>query len=93
MAKVLTRPSTSRRAQRVTTVRRSPPPAQAESRVAEAVAVARYVADMTAQLEAMALTAHLDLLAYFLAMAKGESEALARAQFHEESAAERTLRA
>lgn len=44
----------------------------------DAVDVARYVADMTAQLEAMASSARLDLLAYFLGMAKAESELFAR---------------
>ncbi len=34
--------------------------------------VARYVTDMIAQLEAMAVAARLDLLAYFLSMAKAE---------------------
>jgi hypothetical protein len=48
-------------------------------RAAEAVAVARYIADMTGQLESMANAAHLDLLAYFLAMARAESESSARA--------------
>ena len=38
-------------------------------------AVAGYIADMTAQLESMATEAHLDLLAYFLAMAHAEGEA------------------
>ena len=33
---------------------------------------------MTAQLEAMAVAAHLDLLAYFLGMAKAESELFVR---------------
>ena len=42
-------------------------------------AIAGYVADMTAQLETMANAAGLDLLAYFLAMARAESEAAARA--------------
>jgi hypothetical protein len=37
--------------------------------------VAGYIADMTAQLESMATAAHLDLLAYFLAMARAEGEA------------------
>jgi hypothetical protein len=41
-------------------------------------AVARYIADMTAQLETMATAAGLDLLAYFLAMARAESEAASR---------------
>jgi hypothetical protein len=44
----------------------------------EALDVARYVADMTAQLEAMAIAARLDLLAYFLGMAKAESELFVR---------------
>jgi len=42
---------------------------------ADAPAVASYVADMTAQLESMATAAGLDLVAYFLAMARAESEA------------------
>jgi hypothetical protein len=42
---------------------------------AGAPAVAGYIADMTAQLESMATAAGLDLLAYFLAMARAESEA------------------
>jgi hypothetical protein len=42
---------------------------------ADAPAVASYIADMTAQLEAMATAAGLDLLAYFLAMARAEGEA------------------
>ena len=41
-------------------------------------AVAGYIADMTAQLESMATAAGLDLLAYFLAMARAESEAAAQ---------------
>ncbi len=45
---------------------------------AGAPAVARYIADMTAQLESMATAAGLDLLAYFLAMARAESEAASR---------------
>jgi hypothetical protein len=44
----------------------------------EALDVARYVTDMTAQLEAMAVAARLDLLAYFLGMAKAESEIYVR---------------
>jgi hypothetical protein len=42
----------------------------------EALDVARYITDMTAQLEAMAIAGRLDLLAYFLGMAKAESEIL-----------------
>ena len=44
----------------------------------EALDIARYVTDMTAQLEAMAIAARLDLLAYFLGMAKAESEIYVR---------------
>jgi hypothetical protein len=43
-----------------------------------ALDVARYVSDMTSQLEAMAAAARLDLLAYFLGMAKAESEMFLR---------------
>lgn len=55
-----------------------PPTIQVPCRAVEAVAVARYISDMTAQLETMALAARLDLLAYFLAMARAEGEASAR---------------
>ena len=44
----------------------------------EALDVARYVTDMTAQLEAMAIASRLDLLAYFLGMARAESELFVR---------------
>ncbi len=44
----------------------------------EALDIARYVADMAAQLEAMAGAADLDLLAYFLGMAKAEAELVVR---------------
>jgi hypothetical protein len=44
----------------------------------EALDVARYITDMTAQLEAMAVAARLDLLAYFLGMARAESELFVR---------------
>jgi hypothetical protein len=40
--------------------------------------VAGYVSDMTAQLEAMALAAGLDLLAYFLGMARSEADLFVR---------------
>jgi hypothetical protein len=43
-----------------------------------AIDVARYIADMTVQLEGMAIAARLDLLAYFLGMAKAESELFVR---------------
>jgi hypothetical protein len=42
----------------------------------EVLDVARYITDVTAQLEAAAIAAHLDRLAYFLEMAKVESEML-----------------
>jgi hypothetical protein len=44
----------------------------------EALDVARYITDMTTQLEAMAIAARLDLLAYFLGMARAESEIFVR---------------
>jgi hypothetical protein len=53
----------------------SPASSPAHARAAE---VARYLADMTAQLELMANSAQLDLLAYFLAMARSEAEQQAR---------------
>ena len=57
----------------------SPPLGAITRRAAEAMTVARYIADMSGQLESMASAAHLDLLAYFLAMARAEGEASARA--------------
>jgi hypothetical protein len=44
----------------------------------ESLDVAGYVSDMTAQLEAMALAAGLDLLAYFLGMARSEADLFVR---------------
>jgi hypothetical protein len=44
----------------------------------EVLDVARYITDVTAQLEAVAIAAHLDRLAYFLGMAKADSEMLVR---------------
>jgi hypothetical protein len=44
----------------------------------EVLDVARYITDVTAQLEAVAIAAHLDRLAYFLGIAKAESEILVR---------------
>jgi hypothetical protein len=44
----------------------------------EALDVALYIAGMTAQLEAVAIEARLDRLAYFLGMAKAESEIFVR---------------
>ncbi|MGO9774254.1 MAG: hypothetical protein ACLPSW_32815 [Roseiarcus sp.] len=52
---------------------------QTASRAAEEAAVAGYIADMTAQLESMASAAGLDLLAYFLAMARAEAAEQLRA--------------
>ena len=40
----------------------------------EELDAARYIADMTAKLEAVAIAARLDRLVYFLGMAKVESE-------------------
>jgi hypothetical protein len=54
---------------------REPSPGEA---IREALDIARYVADMTAQLEAMSAAVDLDLLAYFLAMAKAEAELFLR---------------
>jgi hypothetical protein len=44
----------------------------------EALDVARYITDMTARLEAAAIAARLDRLAYFLRMANAESEIFVR---------------
>ena len=41
-------------------------------------AIARYLADMTGQLESMARAADLDLLAYLLAMARAEADAVSQ---------------
>jgi hypothetical protein len=40
-------------------------------------AVARYLADMTGQLESMARASKLELLSYLLSMARAEAESLA----------------
>jgi len=45
----------------------------------EVLDVARYIAGMTAELEAVAIAARLDRLVYFLGMAKVESEMFVRA--------------
>ena len=52
------------------------PPRRAVTR--GALAVARHITDVTAQLEAVAIKANLDRLAYFLGMAKVESELIVR---------------
>jgi hypothetical protein len=57
----------------------APATGDASGQRAQEVAVARYIADMAGQLEAMANAARLDLVAYFLAMARAESESAARA--------------
>jgi hypothetical protein len=54
----------------------------------EGLDVARYITDMTAQLEAMAIAGRLDLLAYFLGMAKAESEIYVRTNAVAEAEAE-----
>ena len=66
--------------------------AEIPSRVAprEAFDVARYVTDMSAQLEAMAIAARLDLLAYFLGMAKAEGDLFLRTQAVSDGAADRS---
>ena len=60
------------------------------SRIAprEAFDVARYVTDMSAQLEAMAIAARLDLLAYFLGMAKAEGDLFLRTHAGSDGAAD-----
>jgi hypothetical protein len=54
----------------------------------EALDVAHYITVMTAQLEAMAVAARLDVLAYFLGMAKAESELFVRTNAVAEAEAE-----
>ena len=54
----------------------------------EAIDVAGYVSDMTAQLEAMALAGGLDLLAYFLGMARSEADLFLRTNAGAEGEAE-----
>jgi hypothetical protein len=44
----------------------------------ESLDVAGYIHDMTAQLEAMAIAGGLDLLAYFLGMARSEADLFVR---------------
>ena len=59
--------------------RPAPAPRPPAARVtAQTLDVVQYIADMTAQLEGMAVAAHFDMLAYFLGMAKAESELLVR---------------
>jgi hypothetical protein len=53
-------------------------PSQARTPGNNAAAVADYVASITAELAAMAGSARLDLLTYFLNMARLEAECLAR---------------
>ncbi len=55
-------------AKQVETTITKPPP--------DTLAVAPYLSDMIAQLEAIATEAHLDLLAYFLGMAREEAARL-----------------
>ena len=60
--------------------RQSACPTDSTSGVAtrEALDVAAYVSDMTAQLEAMAQTFGLDLLSYFLGMSRSEADLFIR---------------
>jgi hypothetical protein len=44
----------------------------------KALDVARHITEVTAELEAVAIATHLDHLAYFLGMAKAESEIFVR---------------
>lgn len=53
-----------------------PPPDATATRAA--LDVASYVSDMTAQLEAMAQSASLELLSYFLGMARSEADLFIR---------------
>jgi hypothetical protein len=53
-------------------------PGSGQENGVEAREVARFIADMTGQMEKMAGAAGLDLLSYFLAMARAESEAVSR---------------
>jgi hypothetical protein len=54
------------------------PPASAKKAAAGKADVARYIGDLTLELERLAGTADLELLAYFLGMARAEAEAIAR---------------
>ena len=54
----------------------------------EVLDVARYIAGMTAQLEGLAIAADLDRLAYFLGMAKAETEILVRVSVTEPESAQ-----
>ena len=60
---------------RSTMTARLPTPAAAPP---DPLEVARHAKDVTARFEAMAVAAHLDLLAYFLCMAKEEADLLVR---------------
>ena len=72
------RKSGARLAMRPRSHRATPEAAPSEPRN-PAADVAHYIADMTAQMAAMASAAKLDLLAHFLNMANAESETIARA--------------
>ena len=63
-------------AERKTTERKTPLPSAKAAPAEDAQAVARYLADMTAQLESMARAAKLELVAYLLAMARAEAESV-----------------
>jgi hypothetical protein len=53
----------------------------------EAIDVALYATDMAEQLETMAVAARLDLLAYFLGMAKAEGDLFVRGNAQADGAA------
>lgn len=54
------------------------PPARLNHALAGSVAgIARYIADLAAEMESMARTTRLDMLAYFLALARMEAESAA----------------
>jgi hypothetical protein len=61
---------------RKTTERKTPLPSAKATPVEDMQTVARYLADMTAQLETMARAANLELVAYLLAMARAEAESM-----------------
>jgi hypothetical protein len=56
----------------------APPRATPEPADDSMTAVAEYLADMTRQLESMAVAANLELIAYLLAMARSEADSIAR---------------
>lgn len=70
----------------VTRLHREPEAAAPQQPIDQArVEVARYIGQMVLDLERMANTANLDLLSYFLAMARAEADGLARLPSSEKS--------